>query len=615
MLDMKNERNITAVLLFVLLLAIIIQLVRSDTLFKLQKNTYAQEHEAAGMVTAIPRDEINQKERDTFGIIIHSSDKNSILLKNQLSKALRHMKKDFEIIDAAFINNINKDYGSFVICVRDLDLLRNMDEIIDYAYGGGSILFAVSPELDSTYYRIYRKMGIADGGEIVDAPGIKLISDVMIKGKNTAIGRDFISNTAITAALDNKATLHATSIDGLPLLWEVPYGNGKIVVFNGTMLNEKRSRGLFSAAVTLLKDTYIYPILNIRSMFIDDFPAPLPDDDNALIKEKYNRSVKAFIRDVWWPDMLRIGAAYGLRYTGVAIMSYDNIVAPPFLNNSRVDTLNMKLYGKELLQNGGELGMHGYNHQSLVIKGDFTEKYTRDVLGYNIFNSVDDVSESIRSFLSIFNSIYQNYVITCYVPPSNVLGYEARKTLKKELPGLETVASIYYNNLEEGSYDQEFEVAEDGVVEYPRLTYGFLKDELNDWAVLNGVNELGVVSHFCHPDDTLDIERNKGKYWDEMAYEFEGFFKMIEDKYPWLRNMTMTNAGRAAKSFLTAETFIDYRENEINGYINGMATDYYFILKTDKKAYAQKGCLIEKISDGTYLVCAREMKYTVGLKN
>lgn len=613
---MKNGRNITVVLLFVFLLAIVVQFVRTDSVFKLQKNTGAlDESNDVRMVATLSEDEINRRERDRYCIIIDSRDENSIVLKNQFAQVLRHMKKDFEIQDAAYNDAINTDYSAFVICTGELGRIVGIDSIINFAEEGGSVFFAVTPNLDSTFYRIYRKLGIADAGEAASLSGIKLLSDVMLKGKGTVIGEDFILNSSIAVALDNKCILHAASIENVPLMWEVPYGSGRFLVFNGTMLNEKRSRGLLTAALTLLNDTYIYPVLNIQAVFIDDFPAPFPEGNDQNITDRYRRSIKAFFRDVWWPDMLRIRATYGLKFTGMAIMSYDDLVAPPFPDKERFDPQNLLVYGRELLENGGELGMHGYNHQSLVTKGDSREKYARDELKYKIFDNVEDVSASIKSFMEYFKSVYADYAITCYVPPSNVLGDASRQVMKKILPNLETISSIYYNNLEKGSYAQEFELADDGIVEFPRLTYGFIRDELNDWAILNGVNELGVVSHFCHPDDVLDAQRSENKSWDELSEEFEDFIKMTVNKYPWLRSMTMTKAGRDAKRFLSSSMYTDYRENEIDGYINGYPGDYYFILRTNKTAYALRGCEISKLDTGSYLVCAREMKYSVGLKN
>ncbi len=62
-------------------------------------------------------------------------------------------------------------------------------------------------------------------------------------------------------------------------------------------------------------------------------------------------------------------------------------------------------------------------------------------------------------------------------------------------------------------YDQEFEVADDGIIEFPRLSAGYSKNDESLWNIYNGLNMYGLFAHFIHPDDVLDPERNEGKSW------------------------------------------------------------------------------------------------------
>lgn len=611
---MKNRRTITIILFFVVALALVLQLARSEFVLIQQKNQSATAVLAASAeVLTLPEDEMSARERDFYTIVIDSRDGNSIRVKDQAAATLRLMKKDFEIRDIAHDSSIEPDTGSLIICVRNLGSISDLDTVTDFVERGGKAFFAAGFELDSGYHSIYRKLGINEGSELLATEGVKLVSQVLIKGKGVELGADFIQNIALAASLDNKCRLHVTAFENIPLMWDVPHGNGRFMVFNGTMLNAKRSRGLIAGAVSLLEEDYIYPVLNLEVVFIDDFPAPFPQGIDETIYEKFHRSTPVFFRDVWWPDMLRIMSSYGLKYTGVIIRTYDDQVKPPFAKVNETDSTNLLLYGRELLRNDGELGMHGYNHQSLVTVGDSVEKYSREELGYNIFDDEEAVLSSISAFSEYFKASYKDYEITCYVPPSNVLGEKARKVLKQGLPGLETIASIYYQNQDGGSYEQEFEIAEDGILEFPRLTYGFVRDELIDWAILNGVSTAGVVSHFVHPDDVLDVERNRNRSWDELSRIFSEFFKDIKTNYPWLRTMTMTKAGLEARKMLGARMRTDYKKNEINGYINGHQGEYCFILRTDKKPYVKKNCSIEKIDDGTYMVCAKDLAFSIGL--
>ena len=37
-----------------------------------------------------------------------------------------------------------------------------------------------------------------------------------------------------------------------------------------------------------------------------------------------------FLRYVWWPDMLELSSKYGVIYTGQFMLTYNDILTPPF---------------------------------------------------------------------------------------------------------------------------------------------------------------------------------------------------------------------------------------------------------------------------------------------
>ncbi len=65
--------------------------------------------------------------------------------------------------------------------------------------------------------------------------------------------------------------------------------------------------------------------------------------------------------------------------------------------------------------------------------------------------------------------------MSVYVPPSNVLSDEGRKCWRKRFPQIKTIASNYFAG--ECAYTQEFEVADDGIVEQPRIISGAVIDD------------------------------------------------------------------------------------------------------------------------------------------
>ena len=76
-----------------------------------------------------------------------------------------------------------------------------------------------------------------------------------------------------------------------------------------------------------------------------------------------------FYRDVFWPDLMDMARDFALKFTFVLIFSYDDenrsgFSAEPFyMDAGKGVPLWM---AREAVRLGHEVGLHGYNHQSLV---------------------------------------------------------------------------------------------------------------------------------------------------------------------------------------------------------------------------------------------------------
>ncbi len=77
--------------------------------------------------------------------------------------------------------------------------------------------------------------------------------------------------------------------------------------------------------------------------------------------------------------------------------------------------------------------------------------------------------------------------------------------LAQKFPQIKTIASNYFPG--EYAYVQEFETADDGIVEQPRIISGAIIDDYMQMAALSELNMHFVNSHFMHPDDLLDEDQ------------------------------------------------------------------------------------------------------------
>ena len=221
-----------------------------------------------------------------------------------------------------------------MVAFTNLDhMQKEILSLLDWVKEGGRVLFAVSPEPNSTLRGIYDDLGILyEVFNYGQFSSVKMTSDLLPGGRNRMFFWKYNKITPLTVQVTKDCIVHMVSGDEheIPLLWERLHGNGKIVVNNSEIFTTKDSRGFVAASYSLLEDIFAYPVINASIFFIDDFPAPVPEGYNEIIYEQYQTDVGGFYTNIWFPDMLKLSSRYGLRYTATIIETYGDYVTPPF---------------------------------------------------------------------------------------------------------------------------------------------------------------------------------------------------------------------------------------------------------------------------------------------
>ena len=186
----------------------------------------------------------------------------------------------------------------------------------------------------------------------------------------------------------------------------------------------------------------------------------------------------------------------------------DDTEAPP---TRQRNIRQFQYYGGLLLRQGGELGFHGYNHQPLVLpETDYGDRYD-----YRQWPSADAIVAAMDELTSFQKAVLPYASGSVYVPPSNILSASGRAILGSRVPQVRTIASSYLEDGTDLPYVQEFGVAEDGVVEEPRIVSGsMVGDTYMRTAALSELNLHFVSTHFMHPDDLLDVDRGAAEGWE-----------------------------------------------------------------------------------------------------
>ena len=127
--------------------------------------------------------------------------------------------------------------------------------------------------------------------------------------------------------------------------------------------------------------------------------------------------------------------------------------------------------------------------------------------------------------------------------------------LAEKFPEIRTIASNYFSG--EYAYVQEFETADDGIVEQPRIISGAIIDDYMQMAALSELNMHFVNSHFMHPDDLLDVDRGAAEGWETYKGGLKDYLKWLSAAAPDLRRQTGTECSAAIQRYAQLTVTLD----------------------------------------------------------
>lgn len=608
--SIRFRRNVYIILICILLFAIISQIARSSLILKFTTNNkFVERTEWIEMMNKAQNIETVSNSSDNHCMVTNSEDTLSNEMQNNFEEVYRYIKQPYTIQDVSK-ETIKMSSCTAVIMLSSLEKMGGyIEDIENYVANGGHFFLARMDHPGNVLTQMYRKLGINNYWFVIGNNDIRFTSNLLIGQKDVVFEDDYFYNDSLSLELDSASTLLATGKDQTPLIWEVDYGEGSFMVYNGNNLGMKTNRGLVVGSISLMIPNYIYPIFNSKIFYIDDYPAPMSQETDPVIFEEYRKNIASFFKDIWWPDMIKAARKYNLKYTAVAIQDYNDDVTSPFGAMHKDDFTNLIVYGREVLKSGGEVGIHGYNHQPLQFREDIADFYD-----YEEWQSIDDIEASIEEIVDYLEQAFPNYSPVSYVPPSNIISEEGRKALVEKWPDFRVISSLYEEDPKDYAYVQEYEIASDGIIEMPRVTSGYSDAPDTKWLEANVMTSLGIISHFIHPDDIFDTHRSGDKNWRQLYEDFESMLHRMESTYPWVRAQTSSEAALSLGYVLTSQMTKTISENQVDVSIENQVVTQSFILRTEKKIGKLVDCNVKKIDENTYLVTADSEHFTIELK-
>ena len=398
-------------------------------------------------INYLPRTEVKSAQIAMFGqpvtclLLYDSGQEGTDLAKKQFDQILLDMKVSTQAVDVhttslADIPEFDQ-YKTVVVLISDLDALgKRLIDLMNWVKDGGSVLFAMAPQKTTYFDAISPKLGILSSSwENKIAESIVPTEEFMLGGGQRYEFSDPFESS-LSVSLREEATVYASrGVEGVPLVWGTKSAAGRVVVDN-IGVYDKIMRGIYAASFSLLCDAAAYPVINSSVFYLDDFPSPVPGGDGTYIRRDYRMSIADFYSKVWWPDLVKLAQQYSIRFTGVMIENYeDDTQSTPV---RQPDTQQFRYYGSLLLQQGGEVGFHGYNHQPLVLP----DTDYKDLYSYRQWPSEDAIVAAMNELIDFQKTVLPNTEGSVYVPPSNILSAAGRKVLGSKVTRLHIMGGV-----------------------------------------------------------------------------------------------------------------------------------------------------------------------------
>ncbi len=551
-------------------------------------------------------------------------DKNTLLLYSSEDKASREAFVQFEVIvndmkiGTDFINlsvseipDLNA-YSLVIILFSDLSYVGDpLVDICRWVHDGGNVYFPLTIDKNAYSSAVENKIGI-EASFGYSYVGSMYVDEGFMVGGGKAFAVPDAYQSARTVQLNPKTTTVHASIDtkdGVPLIWEANYGNGKFVVNNFGMC-DKAYRGFFSASISLFNSVFMYPVINGSSFYLDDFPSQIPEGNSEYIVRDFQTTIRDFYINIWWPDMMNLSDKYGIKYTGLAIECYDNAIDGT--TDAVPDTATFLTFGNMLLRKGGELGYHGYNHQPLCLGN----KDYRDIYDYKTWENEEAMIKAFGHLIDFCDELFPDTDMSVYVPPSNLLSDEGRQMLLNNFEEITTLSGIYLpDDVLDFALLQEFEVDENGIVDQPRIISGC---DIDDFMTIGAFSELNfhyVNDHFTHPDDALDPERGAELGWKELYKRFDGFLSWLYTSAPNLRNFTGTEMSAAVQRFVAVTPHVVLKDTRMEIKLDNFYDNAQFMLRfNEEEPRTVDGGTLTHLTGDLYILEATNDTVTISFK-
>lgn len=361
-----------------------------------------------------------------------------------------------------------------------------------------------------------------------------------------------------------------------PVLLENRIGNGKVVFYNSSEILKKEMRGLLFASTLLGLEGIPYPIANVGTLFLDDFPSAVYDDKGASIILKNGENKSDFLKSDWWPKMKELAIEEEMKFSAfitfnpdkksTSNLEFNSWDKTTVLDGKNEDGSNVWITN-EFTKAGHEIGLRGYNDLPLL---------------KNLWKDTDLMLDAAKASDKKWKESVSKSAPISYAAPNNQIDSLGLASLKKGFPSLNYMHTSFLGDLDKGG-DREFDPdpLNARFFDYPRLSSGYSISSKEQWALESTYLYTGIWSHVLNTNDIAD-KSSAAKAIDELKIHIVDYKR----RHPFMQFLSAKKSTEIAMDWrYQSVRHLNFEgQYEVSSSINSDAKkDSYWLMYVDSK--------------------------------
>lgn len=452
-----------------------------------------------------------------------------------------------------------KERDLVIICSASISRYVDLAELERFIAGGGRVILAAGLTEGDEDSRLWPVLGIRKKSAGKDYHDLIFEKPLLPVQPEQAYYDGSSGSARIKVSADASVYIRDAEND-VPILYTYAWQKGNVCLINGSFLADIRYMGLLSGAMAALMPDFVYPVLGVKAVFLDNFPA-ITSADDELCRRVYGYSAEGFIEDVVWPAFQGISLRTDTPYIASILVAASS--EKSFETAS--DTLFMTI-GKSVLQFGGELvyAADCPEEGQIVFDEDFIDRFSEEFSGYTVQGLAMETDHFSLEMLDVPSADI-----------SSVRGMLGSRNARLSW--------------------------EDGRTVFPAATKGNAMEDGNLFAICSVLGAYGMISHVFDTGILITGDGDTAT-WDSDKSQIALFESEILAHTSWLEGRTLSQTGGDVRSYQDMDYGFTKSGNRIEINCSGIAKGQAFFYHTDGRIAETEGLSYEDVGNGYYLL-------------